>query len=106
MKRASDLGTSPTRAFSVRFAIHVQPGARVPKVGGTKAGSLSVRVRERAVEGAANEAVIEAVARALAVKPRAIRIVHGRQSRRKLLEVTVDDDALIDQRLTSLRHSG
>ena len=79
MKRASDLGTSPTRAFAVRFAIHVQPGARVPKVGGTKAGSLSVRVRERAVEGAANEAVIEAVARALAVKPRAIRIVHGSQ---------------------------
>ena len=77
----------------MRFPIHVQPGARVPKVGGTKAGSLSVRVREAAVEGSANEAVIEAIASAFGVKRREVRIVHGRQSRRKLLEVNIEADA-------------
>ncbi len=89
----------------VRFSVHVQPGARVPKVGGSKAGSLSVRVSERAVEGAANEAVIVAVARALGVKPREIRLVHGRQSRRKLLEVAGHDDDELAGALHELRNA-
>ena len=87
----------------MRFSIHVQPGARVPKVGGTKGGSLSVRVRERAVEGAANDAVLLSVANALGVKVRDVRLVHGRQSRRKLLEVTVDDEAALLITLDALR---
>jgi len=74
----------------MRFALHVQPGSRVPKVGGTRAGSLLVRVREQAVDGAANDAVIEAVARAFGLKPRQVRLVHGRSSRRKLVEIEID----------------
>ena len=87
----------------MRFSVHVQPGARVPKVGGAKGGSLSVRVRERAVEGAANDAVISAVAAALNLKPRHLRIVHGRQSRHKLLEVMVGDDEATARALAHLR---
>ena len=77
----------------------------MPKVGGTKAGSLSVRVRESAVEGAANEAVIDAVAGAFGVRRRDIRLVQGRQSRRKLLEVAIEDHegAEILERLRSSR---
>ena len=87
----------------MRFSIHVQPGARVPKVGGTRAGSLAVKVRERAVEGAANDAVVEAVARALAIRAREVRIVHGRQSRRKLLEITTLDEDHLAEELARLR---
>ena len=87
----------------MRFPVHVQPGARVPKVGGSKAGSLSIRVAERAVEGAANEAVIKAVAEALGVRARDVRIVHGRQSRRKLLEVTGADADRLATALDALR---
>jgi len=47
-------------------------------------------VREQAVDGAANDAVIEAVARAFGLKPRQVRLVHGRSSRRKLVEIEID----------------
>lgn len=87
----------------MRFPVHVQPGARVPKVGGSKAGSLSVRVAERAVEGAANDAVIKAVAEAFGVRARDVRLVHGRQSRRKLLEVTGADEDRLATTLEELR---
>ena len=89
----------------MRFSVHVQPGARVPRVAGTKAGSLSVRVRERAVEGAANDAVISAVAAALNLKPRSVRIVHGRRSRHKLLEVSGVDEEASALTLAQLRSS-
>ncbi|MEI8051974.1 MAG: DUF167 domain-containing protein [Actinomycetes bacterium] len=77
----------------MRVAVHVQPGSRLPKVGGLRAGSLSVRVREAAVDGNANEAVLVAVAKAFEVRPRNVRIVHGRSSRRKLLEIEINEDA-------------
>ena len=85
----------------MRISLHVQPGSRAPKVGGARAGSLLVRVREQALDGAANAAVTEAIARAFEVKPRAVRLVHGRSSRRKLVEIAVDD-AVGHRRLAQL----
>ena len=55
-----------------------------------RASSLLVKVREPATEGKANDAVLLAVADAFGVRPRAVRLVHGRGSRRKLVEVTID----------------
>jgi uncharacterized protein YggU (UPF0235/DUF167 family) len=46
-----------------------------------------VSVTARAVEGAATEAVVRAVADALGVKPRQISVTSGRTSRDKLLSV-------------------
>jgi len=57
-----------------------------------RASSLLVKVREPATEGKANDAVLLAVADAFGVRPRAVRLVHGRGSRRKLVEVTIDDE--------------
>lgn len=48
---------------------------------------LVVYVRERAVDGAANEGVVRAVADHLGVAPRRVTIVRGHTSRRKRLEV-------------------
>lgn len=76
----------------MRFAVHVQPGAKLPKVGGSKGGSLSVKVADRAVDGAANAAVLDAVAASFGLPKRSVRIVHGRTSRRKLLDVTIDEE--------------
>ena len=55
---------------------------------------LVVRVREPATDGRANEAVVRAVATALGVGRASVRIVTGAGSRRKVLEVDGDEDAL------------
>jgi uncharacterized protein len=47
-----------------------------------------VRVSARAREGAANRALIEAVADALGVRRSAVSLVAGKRSREKLVEVS------------------
>ena len=46
-----------------------------------------MRVAAPAERGAANEAVVDLVARALGVRPRAVRLVSGFASRDKIVEV-------------------
>ena len=48
---------------------------------------LHVRVTARAVEGAANRALVQAVADALGVRRSAVSLVAGERSREKLVEV-------------------
>ena len=86
----------------IRFDVHVHPGASRPNVGGTYGGALVVRVRERAVDGAATEAVLVAVAEAFGVRRQAVECLRGRRDRRKFLAVTGDDDALEARRLELL----
>ena len=75
----------------MRVPVHVKTGARTAHVGGVAAGSLSVRVRAQAVDGAANEAVRAAVAAAFGLKTRQVTLIHGRTSRRKLLDLNIDE---------------
>jgi uncharacterized protein len=49
--------------------------------------ALHVWVTARAVEGAANRALLAAVARALGTRPSAVALVAGERSRDKVLEV-------------------
>jgi uncharacterized protein YggU (UPF0235/DUF167 family) len=60
----------------------VKPGAKHPGVS-MENGLVVVRVRERAVEGAANAACIRALCETYGVSARAVQLVHGRRSRRK-----------------------
>ena len=73
----------------VRVAIRVRPGASRPSVGGTHGDALVVRVCERAVDGRATEAALRALAEALGVRRRDVRLVSGLTSRDKV--VAVDD---------------
>jgi len=50
-------------------------------------GTLKVRVAAAPVDGAANRAVRQVLARALALKPENVEIVRGETARRKLLRV-------------------
>jgi uncharacterized protein YggU (UPF0235/DUF167 family) len=72
-----------------RLAIRVRPGAARASVGGTHGDALVVRVCERAVDGNATEAALRAVARALGVKRRDVRLVTGPTSRDKVVAVDV-----------------
>jgi uncharacterized protein YggU (UPF0235/DUF167 family) len=70
-----------------RVLIHVKPAAARPSVGGRHGDALVVRVRERAVGGAATEAALRAVAEALGVRRADVALVTGATSRAKTVEV-------------------
>ncbi|GAA3206448.1 DUF167 domain-containing protein [Microbacterium terregens] len=67
--------------------VRVKPGSRRgPLVEDTPDG-LVVHVRERAVDGAANEGVIRVLADHFTVAPRRVRILRGHAARIKRVEV-------------------
>ena len=74
------------------FGVHVHPGARESRVGGTHDGRLVVRVRARAVDGAANEEVLATVAAALGLMRRDVDFVRRGRSRDKLIVVDDTED--------------
>ena len=82
------------------FAIHVHPGSRRPKVGGSHDGELVVRVRARAIDGAANAEVLAALAEALGLRPSEVDLVRAGRSRKK--RVAVVDNAAVRRRHRSL----
>jgi len=86
----------------VRVAIRVRPGASRTAVGGTHADRLVVAVGARAVDGAATRAALDALAEALGLRPRQVRLVSGATSRDKVVEVDADD-AEVAVRLAVLR---
>ena len=63
--------------------LHVQPGASRTEFAGKHGDWLKVRVQGRALDGKANEALIEFLAAHYGVAKRAVRIVAGLKSRRK-----------------------
>lgn len=75
------------RPGGVSIAIAAQPNAKKTEVIGLRGDALKVRVASPPVEGAANEALIEFLAKALGVKRRDVTLVRGATSRQKVFEV-------------------
>ncbi|TXK16357.1 DUF167 domain-containing protein [Homoserinibacter sp. GY 40078] len=68
--------------------VRVKPGSsKGPLVEEGPDGVLVVHVRERAVEGAANEAVVKVVAAHFGMRRRDVTIRRGHTSRQKTLEL-------------------
>lgn len=87
-------------------AIRVRPGASRTRVGGSHADRLVVAVAARAVDGAATEAALVALAQALGVRRRDVTLTHGRTSRDKMIDVHLPDaeaEARVVARLAELR---
>lgn len=71
-----------------RYGVTVKPGSKKgPLVEADEEGSLTLFVRERAVDGAANDRVIKLLAAHFGVPKSRITIVRGHTSRQKLVEV-------------------
>jgi len=67
----------------LELRIRAQPGARQTEVIGMHGGSLKVRVRARAIEGAANRALLDFLAGELQVAPARCELVSGDKHREK-----------------------
>jgi uncharacterized protein YggU (UPF0235/DUF167 family) len=82
----------------VKVAVRVRPGARAEVVGGRWDGprgpALQVAVRARAVEGAANAAVVAAVAVTFGLRRRDVTIASGERGRDKVLVLDGDEPDL------------
>jgi uncharacterized protein (TIGR00251 family) len=67
--------------------LHVQPGASRTEFAGKHGERLKVRLQARAVDGKANEALIDFLAAHFGVPRRSVRIVSGLKSRQKRVQI-------------------
>ena len=79
--------------------MRVSPGAKVSAWAGRQPdGRRKVRIAAPAIEGRANAALVEFVARSLGLPKRAVRLVRGESGRDKVLEVDLDAEQ-VEERL-------
>jgi hypothetical protein len=81
----------------MRLTVWVRPGSARPGVGGERDGALVVRVTARAVDGQATAAALAAIADAFGVRRHAVTLVAGAASRKKIVEVSGADPAVLDR---------
>lgn len=72
---------------SIRIEVFVQPRAARTELAGLHDGHPKIRVAAPPVDGAANAALIEFIARRLNIAKRHVRVVGGLASRRKIVEI-------------------
>jgi hypothetical protein len=97
--------TLTERDGSVRLELRVKPRASRSKILGTRGGALLIAVAAPPVDGEANEAVRELLARELRIPKRAVEILVGTSGRNKIVAVDglgIDD---IRGRLTAKAHA-
>jgi uncharacterized protein (TIGR00251 family) len=83
----------------VTLRVRVIPRSARDAIGGERDGALVVRLTAPPVEGAANDALVRALGRALGVAPSAVRVVSGERSRTKVVAVAGVDAAAVLRRL-------
>jgi uncharacterized protein len=89
---------------TTRVMIRVKPRSSRSGVGGEHAGALVVAVQAPAVQGAATEEALRALAAALGVRRRDVRLVSGGTGRTKVVEVSGPDG--VDAQVMRLRTAG
>ena len=76
-----------SREFS-QINVHLQPSARVEQICGWIEGDfLKIKVREKPLEGKANQALKKLLAKALDIRITDIEITSGEKSRRKTVKI-------------------
>ena len=72
----------------VRIRVRVQPRASSSLVAGEREGRLCIRLTAPPVDGEANQALVEFLAKRLGVPKRSVAIVSGEHSREKTVGVS------------------
>ncbi len=90
-------------ATGVVIDVRVIPRASKPGIAGTRNGALLVRLAAPPVEGAANEELIDVIAKAIGVPRRAVSIVSGDRSRSKRVAIDGVDPDTVGRAFTARR---
>ena len=85
-----------------RVEVAVSPGAARSELVGRHGAGWKARVAAPPERGRANDALVELLARALAVRTDRVTVVAGHRGRRKLVDVRGLDEAEVDRRLARL----
>ncbi len=88
MTRARQTYAAASFTRSVTIKIYAAPQSSTNKVVGVHNGAIKVALTAPAVEGAANKALVEFVAKVLEVPKGAVRLTSGETSRHKVVAVT------------------
>jgi uncharacterized protein (TIGR00251 family) len=91
-----------TRATTLRLRVRLQPRASRDRIVGWHGTALKIQVHAPPAENAANAALVDMLARTLAVPRRAVHIVHGGASRDKVIEIGGVDPAVCQRRLDAV----
>ncbi len=83
----------------MRIRLLVQPRASRARFGPVHGDRIKVSITSPPVDGAANQAVIELLAKTMSVPKRAITITAGQTSRRKTVYVLGVDETSVEQAL-------
>lgn len=82
----------------MQISVRVKPGSKQPGIS-VENGTVVLRVRERAVEGAANAACVRAIAQALGVAASRVTLTQGARGREKRFAIEGIEETLARQRL-------
>lgn len=82
-----------------RLKLRIVPNAKRNEVTGVHGDALKIKIAAPALEGKANEALIEFVAEKLALHRRDITLISGDKSRDKLIEIAGLDATEARERL-------
>jgi hypothetical protein len=85
----------------MRLDVYIQPRASITELAGMHGDRIKIRIAAPPVEGAANDALIEFVARRLGIAKGRVRLISGKSSRTKSLEIDGVDSSRISSALGS-----
>jgi len=77
----------------LEISVHAQPGARRTETHGIHGEAIRIRIAARAVDGAANDALLGFLAEALRVPRRRCVLISGARSRKKQVRIESPDPA-------------
>ena len=80
---------SQTKA-GIRIAVQVSPNARKSEIVSGDGDALRIKLQAPPVDGKANDALVQFLAKKLQIPRKQVTITHGQTNRRKLLEITAD----------------
>lgn len=71
----------------MKLSVSVKPNSKKPGIEIVNETEWIVKVREPALEGKANEAVLFAIAKKLELPPKKVILLKGEKSKKKLVEI-------------------
>lgn len=78
------------------LALHIQPGAKKTGIAGLHGDALKIRLAAPPVDGKANAALIEFLAKTCGVPRSAVELVSGETSRSKRVRIIGVDQAVLE----------